>query len=298
MGSRVAVVAGSLVAGRYRLAEQLPGAGMGTVWRAHDDLLDRPVAAKEIMLPPGLAQDELDELRHRTVHDARTAARVRHAGIVAVYDVVEQDGRPWIVMEFVPSESLEQVLRSHGPLSPEDAARVALRILEALEAGNAAGVRHGDVTPANVLLGEDGRVVLTDFGLTSYVGDQALASAGLRVGSPDFVAPERARGRDRGGIASDLWSLGATLYAAVEGTLPFRREGALPTLTAVVTDEPPPPQRAGPLRPVIDGLLVKDPAHRLGAAAVREMLERVVRGAPVPSVPRQRVASRRQRRHA
>jgi hypothetical protein len=279
----VSPAAGEIVlSGRYRLVEPLATGGMGTVWRAYDDVLDRPVAVKEVLLPPGLDAEARDVLRQRTMREARAAAKLRHSAIVTIYDVVEHDDRPWIVMELVPAQSLDERIRSRGPLRPSEAAAVGLRILDALVTAQAAGVQHRDIKPANVLLADDGRVVLTDFGIARHVGDQTLTSAGLLVGSPNFLAPERARGLRSPGLQSDLWSLGATLYAAVEGRPPFERNGPLPTLAAVVMDEPPPPQRAGPLRTVIDGLLVKDPRYRLDADRTRAMLQRVLRpGGPV-----------------
>ena len=194
---------------------------------------------------------------------------------MAIYDVFEHDGRPWVITDQASSRSLEQLLRTRGPAMPVEAAQIGLRVLDVLEAADAAGVRHRDLTPAKVLVGDE----------------QSPGSAAVVTGSPDFVAPERARGATADGLAADLWSLGATLYTAVEGRLPFHREGTLATLAAVVTDEPPPPRRAGDLRAVIDGLLIKDPAHRLGLADARRMLEAVVQGRPVVPVPRRTAAT-------
>ena len=285
------VGAGSVLSGRYRLLEPLASGGMGTVWRAVDLLLDRPVAIKEVRLPPGLDDDSRTTLRRRTIREAQAAARLRHSAIVTVFDVVEQDDRPWIVMELVHSRSLAQVIREDGPLPPARVASIGLRVLGAMVTAQAGGVQHRDIKPANVLITDEGRVVLTDFGIARHIGDETLTSAGLLLGSPDYLAPERARGHRSEGLAADLWSLGAMMYDAVEGRRPFEREGALPTLAAVVMDEPPPPVRAGPLRAVIDGRLIKDPAHRLDAARTQAMLERVVRGRPASGTvpfPRQR----------
>jgi tRNA A-37 threonylcarbamoyl transferase component Bud32 len=287
-----AIGANSVLSGRYRLVQPLASGGMGTVWHAVDLLLDRPVAVKEVRLPPGLDDAALDTLRRRTIREAQIAARLRHPAIVTIYDVVEHDGRPWIVMELVRSRSLAEIIRTRGPLPPVRAAGIALRVLDAMVTAQAAGVQHRDIKPSNVLVTDEGRVVLTDFGIARHVGDETLTSAGLLVGSPDYLAPERARGHPSPGLAADLWSLGVTLYEAVEGRRPFERAGALPTLAAIVMDEPEPPLRAGPLQPVIDGLLVKDPRHRLDADRTRDMVARVVRarpaGATVP-LPREAV---------
>ena len=261
MGDQGIPQAGTLLHDRYRLVEPLASGGMGTVWRAHDGLLDRPVAVKEVFLPAGMDAAERDLLRLRTMREARTAARLRHPGVVTVYDVVEQAGRPWIVMELVRSRSLAQVLRDRGPLPEAEVASIGVQALGALTAAHRAGVLHRDVKPGNVLLADDGRVVLTDFGIARFAGDATLTTAGLLVGSPSYISPERARGEPLG-PESDLWSLGALLYTAVEGVPPFQREGPLPTLTAVLTDEVPVAARAGALWPVVHGLLVKDPARR------------------------------------
>ena len=265
-----------MLAGRYRLGEPLATGGMGTVWSAHDEVLDRPVAVKEVALPPGLDDPEQDMLRKRTLREARAAARLGHPNIVAVYDVVEQDGRPWIVMELVPSRSLADLLREHRSLPAAEVARIGLRVLDALGVAHSSGILHRDVKPGNVLLGENGRVVLTDFGIAMQVGDSTLTRTGQLLGSPAYIAPERARGGPAG-PESDLWGLGALLFAAVEGEPPFQREGPLQTLTAVITEEPPVPRRAsGPLRDAIAGLLDKDPDRRLTAAQARDLLRQAV----------------------
>ncbi|HYT09617.1 MAG TPA: protein kinase, partial [Mycobacteriales bacterium] len=286
MGSRVAVVAGSLIAGRYRLTEPLAGGDTGTVWRAEDDLVHRSVAVKEIRLPPDLDTETAEQLRQIVTHEAWAVARLRHPTIVGVHDVVQQEGRPWIVMQYVPSQSLDYLMRTQGPLSPENAARVGLRIVEALEAADESGFHHGSLKPTNVLIGEDGQVVMTDFGITRHVGDQTLALAGLVTATPGFLAPEQVLG-EPATVESDLWSLGAVLYAAVEGGPPFERNESLSTVWAIVRDDPPRARHAGPLQPVIDGLLVKDPARRLTPDETARMLKKVVRGGPVRSPVRQ-----------
>ncbi|MDY7086822.1 MAG: protein kinase [Actinomycetota bacterium] len=262
-----------LVAGRYRLGESLGEGGMGKVWRARDVVLDRDVAVKEILLP-----DELGQSRRRTLREARAAARLGHPNVVQIFDVFEVDGRTWIVMEYVPSRSLQEVLRTDGPMAPRRAARIGLDLLSALRAAHAAGVDHRDVKPANVLLADDGRVLLTDFGIATIEGDSLISSSDMLLGSPEYMSPERAK-HGAAGLAADLWSLGATLYAAVEGQSPFRRGNALATLTALAADEPDPPRQAGPLEPLLLGLLRKDPASRPDAAAVEHQLRAAVAGA-------------------
>jgi tRNA A-37 threonylcarbamoyl transferase component Bud32 len=266
-----------LLARRYRLEAVIGRGGMGAVWRARDELLNRDVAVKEIIWPPYLDKAEQETARRRAMREAQMAARLSHPNVVGIYDIVEEDGRPWIVMELVPYPSLRDVVREDGPLSPGQAAEVGLGILAALRAAHDAGVLHRDVKPGNVLLGPGGRVVLTDFGIARADGSPALTTSGVLVGSPSYLSPERARG-GQAGTAGDLWALGASLYAAVEGRPPFGREGVLASLTAVVTDEPDPSTRTGPLQPVISGLLRKDPGTRLGAEEVEQMLRRVAEG--------------------
>jgi hypothetical protein len=263
-----------LVGGRYRLAERLGAGGMGTVWRAEDTLLGRPVAVKEVVFPPGTRPKEAEVLRERTRREARAAARLDHPSAVTVYDVVEEDGRPWLVLELVEARSLADVVAADGPLSPRRTAEVGLALLGALDAAHAKGIVHRDVKPGNVLLTEHGRVVLTDFGIATSAGDSALTSSGLLLGSPAYIAPERARGQSPG-AASDLWSLGATLYTAVEGRPAYDGGDPLRTVTAVVTGRPAPYSLAGPLVPVLDGLLSNDPAQRLEAGPARTLLQRV-----------------------
>ena len=258
---------------RYRLGRELGAGGMGRVWLARDETLDREVAVKEILLPDEMA--DRDSLRRHMLLEARASARLSHENVVRVYDAFETDGRAWIVMEYVPSRSLQQVLDADGPMSPDQAARVGLAVLAALSSAHAAGVRHRDVKPANVLLADDGRVVLTDFGVAAVDGESIATSSGLVVGSPQYMAPERIRdGEAR--ESCDLWSLGATLYAAVEGRPPYQRASVMETVTAIAADEPEPPQQAGALLPAIEGLLRKDPAKRIDAAEARRLLRAVL----------------------
>ncbi|MER5539512.1 serine/threonine-protein kinase [Streptomyces mirabilis] len=253
-----------VIAGRYSLLSPLGAGGMGTVWRAYDKVLHREVAIKEVRAPAGLAAPDIDRMYTRLEREAWAAARVAHPSVVTVYDVAMEEGRPWIVMELVRGQSLADLLKTEGRLSPQRAASIGLEVLAALHAAHETGVLHRDVKPANVLIAKDGRVVLTDFGIAMIEGDSALTMTGEVVGSPEFLAPERALGR-RSGPASDLWSLGVLLYAAVEARSPFRQNTPLSTLRAIVDAELPRVRRAGALTPVIEGLLRKDPDERLTA---------------------------------
>jgi len=263
-----------LVAGRYRLLSRLGQGGMGIVWQAEDEVLRRPVAVKELFFPPNLSENEQAVLRERTMREARMAARIDHPAAVRVYDVVEDADRPCIVMELIQGRTLGEVVAQDGPLTPVRGASVGLSVLDALEAAHAAGIVHRDVKPGNVLLRSDGRVTLTDFGIATSSGDSTLTSAGLLLGSPAYIAPERARGLDPG-PASDLWSLGATLFTAVEGRPPFDHGEALATMLAVVSDDHEPFRAAGPIAPVISRLLAKEPAERPTAAEARAELAHV-----------------------
>ncbi|WP_405883033.1 protein kinase [Streptomyces sp. NBC_01384] len=260
-----------LVAGRYRLLSVLGEGGMGTVWLARDEVLHREVAVKEVRAPVGLAVAQVERMYTRLEREAWAAARISARGVVTVHDVATDDGRPWIVMEFVRGRSLADAIGSQGALTPREAARIGAEVLAALSAAHGVGVLHRDVKPANVLLADDGRVVLTDFGIATVEGDSALTMTGEVVGSPEYLAPERALGQNPG-PASDLWSLGALLYTAVQGRSPFRRTTPLGTLRAVVDDELPPPHRAGPLVSVIEGLMRKDPNDRMSAEQAEQEL--------------------------
>ena len=268
-----------MIGRRYRLRSAVGRGGMGTVWLAEDELLGRAVAVKEVHLPPGLPEREREELRHRLLREARVAARLDHPSAVTVYDVVEEDGWPYIVMEFVRASTLAEVIRDESPLPPARVAAIGLDVLGALEAAHAAGIVHRDVKPANIMIRDDGRVTLTDFGIATSSGESSLTSTGLLLGSPSYIAPERARGQAPG-PHSDLWSLGATLYTAVEGHAPFERGEPFLTLAAVTSEDHAPFDRAGPLAEVIEGLLARKPADRLDALAARGMLRAVAGAAP------------------
>ncbi|NEC91833.1 serine/threonine-protein kinase [Streptomyces sp. SID12501] len=274
---------GRLVGGRYRLTERIGSGGMGTVWRAQDELVEREVAVKQPRLP-GDPQDAAHQrIAHRLHREARAAARVDHPSAVSVHDVVVEDGLPWIVMELVRGESLHEVLQ-RGALKPAESARIGLAVVGALRAAHSVGIVHRDVKPANVLLGQHGRVVLTDFGIAHIMGEESLTMSGEFVGSLEFIAPERMSGRGAG-PPSDLWSLGVLLYAAVEGWSPFRRTTVESTLAAILAAEPVEPQQAGPLGPLLVRMLMKDPAGRPDADEVTAALEAVSKGWPLPKAP-------------
>ncbi|MEV5146726.1 serine/threonine-protein kinase [Streptomyces sp. NPDC052727] len=269
-----------LLAGRYRLGDVLGRGGMGTVWRAEDETLGRTVAVKELRFPSNIDEEEKRRLITRTLREAKAIARIRNNSAVTVFDVVDEDDRPWIVMELVEGKSLAEVIREDGVLEPKRAAEVGLAILDVLRSAHREGILHRDVKPSNVLIAEDGRVVLTDFGIAQVEGDPSITSTGMLVGAPSYISPERARGH-KPGPAADLWSLGGLLYAAVEGTPPYDKGSAIATLTAVMTEPLEEPKNAGPLRDVIYGLLTKDPAKRLDDAGARAMLNAVIH-APEP----------------
>ncbi|RMB87883.1 serine/threonine-protein kinase [Streptomyces shenzhenensis] len=286
---------GRLLAGRYRLGEVLGRGGMGTVWRAEDETLGRTVAVKELRFPSNIDEDEKRRLITRTLREAKAIARIRNNSAVTVFDVVDEDDRPWIVMELVEGKSLAEVIREDGLLEPKRAAQVGLAILDVLRSAHREGILHRDVKPSNVLIAEDGRVVLTDFGIAQVEGDPSITSTGMLVGAPSYISPERARGH-KPGPAADLWSLGGLLYAAVEGVPPYDKGSAIATLTAVMTEPLEEPKNAGPLKDVIHGLLTKDAAKRLDDAGARALLDAVIRApereamdatrvVPLPSQP-------------
>ncbi|WP_308296720.1 protein kinase [Streptomyces sp. ISL-44] len=273
---------GEVLGGRYRVTATIGRGGMGLVARAVDQLLNREVAVKVLRAYTDASPAELADLRVRMQREAQAAARIRHSGVVTVHDVVEEQGLPVIVMELVDGPSLDAVLAERGSLDPREAAAIGAKLMDALDAAHRAGVLHRDVKPGNVLLERSGRVVLTDFGIASMEtsGDEALAKltqSGQIVGSLDYLPPERAQGQVPG-AASDIWALGMTLYAAVEGASPFRRTSVWSTLAAIVGEPLPEPRRAGPLTPVLQALMAKDPLQRPDAGQAREMLEAVAAG--------------------
>ncbi|KOV98769.1 serine/threonine protein kinase [Streptomyces sp. NRRL B-1140] len=288
-----------MVAGRYRLVESIGQGGMGRVWRAVDEILDRLVAVKEMRID-GLDAEDSRTRRERTLREARATARIDHPNVVRVYDVVDEGERLWIVMELVAGRSLERILAERGSLSPGETARIGLGLVAALRQVHERGVLHRDIKPGNVLVehadgvagsgrgngsgsGPGRRVVLTDFGIAAIQDAKALTMVGMLVGSPDYMAPERISGRPQG-PPSDLWSLGATLCAALGGRSPFSRDTTLATLHAVLYEEPELPAASGPLRDILTSLLAKEPSARPDLETLQTALEPVGFPASIPTV--------------
>ncbi|MBO3674337.1 serine/threonine-protein kinase [Streptomyces sp. NEAU-YJ-81] len=276
---------GRLIANRYRLATRLGRGGMGTVWRAVDELLGRDVAVKELHVDEGLTAFDSQLRGERTLREARTVAQIKHPNVIVLHDVIEEDECAWIVMELVDGLSLADRLGTHGPVGPREAGRIAAVLLDALRAAHARGVLHRDIKPANVLVESGtGRVVLTDFGIAQVTGSTTITETGSFVGSPEYTAPERMSGR-RTGPESDLWSLGVLICTLVGGESPFHRESLAAVLHAVVFDEIPVPEAAGPLKPVIEGLLRRDPEERLSGDEVERMLRMAQEVGDTPEIP-------------
>ncbi|WP_106849616.1 serine/threonine-protein kinase [Blastococcus sp. Marseille-P5729] len=273
-----------LLAGRYRLDALLGRGSMGAVWKAQDVVLGRAVAVKEVLLPPTQTDEENHVARQRALREARSIAALSHPNVVTLYDVVEDDGRPWVVMELVPAKSLAQIIKEDGTLAPTEAARIGVAVLAALESAHEVGIIHRDVKPGNILVPPDGRVKLADFGISRRADDSQLTRTGLMVGSPSYIAPEVARGREATS-ASDIWGLGATLQCAVEGAPPFDLGDPVATLTAVVGDPPRPAPHAGPLQPLLTRMLDKDPRTRIRTDELHGALQAIVdqHSAPRPS---------------
>ncbi|WP_080041186.1 serine/threonine-protein kinase [[Actinomadura] parvosata] len=269
------------LAGRYSLLRPLGAGGMGKVWLARDEMLDRDVAVKELTLPEGMSDKERHDLVTRAVREAQAMARLRHPGIVALHDVVVEQERPWLVMELLRGRTLADTVREFGPMPPDYAARVGADVLEALMAAHAQGMQHRDVKPGNVFLTESGRVVLTDFGIARQEGQATLTEQGLMIGSPGFIAPERLEG-EPGGPASDLWSLGATLHVALRG-VPAYEGSAAQRIRATLTQ--PVPAMQGPLGPVVTAMMAYRPAARPDPRVVLQALRQVAAGGPAPQLP-------------
>jgi serine/threonine protein kinase len=275
---------GTVIGGRYSLRTAIGHGGMGTVWRASDTILRRDVAVKEVLLPPGMAPSDRDSMYQRTLREARAAAALSHPAVVQVYDVVTEAGRPWIIMELLQARSLAEMIVEDGPFAPRAVAKIGIALLGALEVAHAAGVLHRDVKPANVLICGDGRCVLTDFGVARMPTDAELTTPGMVLGSPHFISPERAIGA-KFGPPSDLFSLGVTLYTAVEGRPPFDRRDPFETMRAVVEEPPAQAVRAGPLAGVLYGLLEKDPARRWNVETARAVLRDLMVGPLASNAP-------------
>ncbi|GGJ92940.1 hypothetical protein GCM10010123_23490 [Pilimelia anulata] len=300
---------GTTIGGRYTVRAVIGHGGMGTVWQATDTLLHRDVAVKEVVPPASMAASDREAMYARTLREARAAACLSHPSVVQVYDVVTEHDRPWIIMELLDARSLADIIVGDGPLAPRAVAKTGIALLGALEVAHAAGILHRDVKPANVLIAADGRCVLTDFGVAHMPTGAQLTTPGMVLGSPHFISPERAIGQSFG-PPSDLFSLGVTLYTAVEGRPPFDRGDPIETMHAVVEEPPAPLLRAGPLGGVLMGLLEKDPSRRTTVDEARSTLRELLAGAlastapafaqtdPYAVVPAQRMTSIRRGRPA
>ncbi|MFD6099485.1 serine/threonine-protein kinase [Nocardiopsis flavescens] len=262
---------GRLLKGRYQLVSEVARGGVGTVWRAVDLVIDREVAVKELRLPESLSRSERESLLLRTTREARVAGRLSHPSLITVLDVVDEDGRPWIVMELLEASTLEEIIDVGGPLPYQRVAEIGLQLIDALKVAHNEGIVHRDVKPGNVMITRSGRVVLTDFGLAAWNGESALSESGRIVGSPAYLSPERAKAGPVG-PESDLWSLGATLYSAVEGHTPYDRKGYIKILRQEPLEEPAAASQAGPLAPALAGLLKVEPGERLTADNAAKML--------------------------
>ena len=252
----------ALIAGRYRLVNRIAAGGMGIVWQAWDELLQRPVAVKQLRPQPGLSDAETELISQRAMREARITARLHHQHAVPVYDIVEYQGKPCLVMQYLPSTSLQRIVNEQGPMPPTEAARIGGEVAAALAAAHAAGIVHRDVKPGNILIAEDGAAKITDFGISHALGDTTLTSTGMVTGTPAYLAPEVARGEESS-FASDVFSLGATLYAATEGVPPFGSDqNPMAVLHRVASGRVNPPQRSGPLTPLLQRMLAADPADR------------------------------------
>ncbi|MFD7653086.1 protein kinase [Actinosynnema sp. NPDC059797] len=276
---------GRLVAGRYRLGQRIGSGAMGIVWQAHDERLHRTVAVKQLLLQPGLAESDTDEAKRRAMREGRIAARLQHPHAIAVYDVAEDDGQPWLVMEYLPSKSLSTALSERGTLPPRDVASIGSQVASALAAAHNAGIVHRDIKPGNILLGNDGTVKITDFGISRATGDVTVTATGMLAGTPAYLAPEVAKGYDPG-PPSDVFSLGSTLYAAVEGAPPFGlNENTIALLHQVASGKVVPPKQAGPLTALLMRLLRAEPEDRPTMAEAREALAAVAAGRAAPDFP-------------
>ncbi len=273
----------AVIGGRYRLVERIAAGGMGSVWEAWDEVLHRRVALKQLHPQPGLSKAEAELASSRAMREARLTARLHHAHAVPVYDVVDHDGQPCMIMQFLPSKSLQALLSERGVLSVAEVARIGSEVAAALAAAHQAGIVHRDVKPGNVLIDDDGAAKLTDFGISHALGDAALTSTGMVTGTPAFLAPEVARGVESS-FASDVFSLGSTLYAALEGSPPFGTgENPMAMLHRVASGEIIPPRRSGPLTPVLRRMLAVDPGDRPAMNDVAQTLSAAYADASHPA---------------
>ncbi|ASU80064.1 serine/threonine protein kinase [Actinopolyspora erythraea] len=276
---------GRLVAGRYRVQRRIGSGAMGVVWECVDERLHRTVAVKQLLTQPGLDPAEAEEARQRAMREGRIAARLQHPHAVSVYDVAEENGEPVLVMEYLPSTSLASMMSEHGPLSPREVARIGAQVAAALGAAHSAGVVHRDIKPGNVLLGDEGTVKITDFGISRAQGDVAVTKTGMLAGTPAYLSPDVACGKEPS-PASDVFSLGATLYAAIEGRPPFgQNENTLALLHSVAAGKVEPPRNAGPMTEPLLAMLRPNEEERPDMAQVHEMLQAVAEGQAVTSVP-------------
>ncbi|MGW5642674.1 protein kinase domain-containing protein [Saccharopolyspora sp. NPDC003752] len=274
---------GRLIAGRYRLQQQIGSGAMGVVWQAVDERLHRTVAVKQLLLQAGYTPEETEEARQRAMREGRIAARLQHQNAIVVFDVAEDEGQPVLVMEYLPSRSLASVIDEQGVLPPLQVARIGVQVAGALAAAHMAGIVHRDLKPGNILLGDNDTAKITDFGISRAIGDVAVTKSGILAGTPAYLAPEVALGRDPA-PASDVFSLGSTLYAAIEGGPPFGvDENAISLLHRVARGQIEPPQQAGPMTPALMQLLRPDPVDRPTMAQARELLQAVLDGRPIPN---------------
>ncbi|WP_353648321.1 serine/threonine-protein kinase [Nakamurella sp. A5-74] len=265
-----------VLAARYRLDEVIGSGSMGTVWRAWDEVVHRRVAIKEINMPPGMPEHEIRALTDRTLREARAIGALSHPHVITLYDIIVVADRPYIVMELLQARPLSQVIRDERTLSPGRTARIGAAVAAALVESHRAGITHRDVKPGNVLVEDAGRVKLTDFGIARAIDDDTMTSTGLLMGSPAYISPEVAGGSPATPL-SDAWGLGGLLFACVEGRPPFDKGDPIPTLTSVVSDPVPPHPRSGPLGPVIDALLQKDPERRMNVRDAGQLLTEISR---------------------
>jgi serine/threonine protein kinase len=265
----------ALIADRYRLLHQVGSGGMGVVWEALDERLERRVAVKQLRRQSGASTADAELANRRAMREARLTARLQHPHVVSLFDVVEQEGQLWLIMQFVPSVTLAAVLAEGGPLQPDEAAKVGAQVASAMAAAHAVGIVHRDVKPGNVLIAEDGTALISDFGIARALGDATLTTSGMVHGTPAYLAPEVARGSEAS-FASDVFSLGATLYSGLEGSPPFGTdENSIALLHRVASGQFPPPTHCGMLTPVILEMLSADPEARPPMRAVADSLARL-----------------------